>query len=63
MGFGKKDIAKNIGRFVNTGDEIVYVDDYERVWTQQNIHDLVAVFKHFARVQTFVEHYKKFLEK
>lgn len=62
MGLSKSEKSRNIGRFVDTGKDIVYVDRTEKVWTQQNINDLVAVFKNYATIQRFLEHYKNLLK-
>lgn len=58
----KKDRYKNIGRFVETKAGIVYVDRQEKVWTENNISDLVATFRNYSQVLKFLEHYKKYLD-
>jgi len=63
MVFGKKkNLTVNIGRFVNVGNgEMVFVDDKEKVWTQENISDLIKAYRQYLNFKKTANYYEKTL--
>lgn len=57
----RKLLRTNLGRFVDTGQEIVYVDDQENVWNQENLANIIKTFKQFNQTMKLLDHYKKYL--
>jgi alkyl sulfatase BDS1-like metallo-beta-lactamase superfamily hydrolase len=50
----------NVGRFVQTeSGDVVFVDNKEKVWTQDNIADLIKAYRDYLNFKTTADYYEK----
>jgi len=62
MGFSKKTLNANKGRFINDNKGMIfYVDNYEKVWSQDNIADLIAAYRKYSEFSKTADYYKRLL--
>lgn len=62
MALSKKQRSANIGRFVNDGKGgVVYVDNYEKVWTQEQIAEMITAIRTYKYFNDVLSYYKKLL--
>jgi len=58
----KKQKSANIGRFINDGKgNIFYVDNHEKVWTQEQITEMIQALRIYKHFSATIEYYKKLL--
>jgi hypothetical protein len=58
----KKQRSANIGRFVNDGKgNIVYVDNHEKVWTHEQIAEMIQALRVYRYFNDTIQYYKKLL--
>ena len=58
----KKQKSANIGRFINDGKgNIFYVDNHEKVWTQEQIAEMVQALRVYKQFVATIDYYKKLL--
>ena len=63
MKLSKNKKLLNIGRFVQVGDgEVVFVDNKEKVWTQENIADLIKAYREYLNFIKTADYYSKSLK-
>lgn len=59
MGLSKKQRQNNIGRFVqDSKGNIVFVDDREHVWSQENIMEIIRSCRSFRYFVSTMDYYK-----